>query len=74
MRKEKKEFELVQVPDLVLDLCREITGNRMEEAIFAPSKQERQIAVDQIKEEASKHVKKNSGMILIPIMSAWLSR
>ncbi len=59
--KEKKEFELVQVPDLVLDLCREITGNRMEEAIFAPSKQERQIAVDQIKEEASKACEEKFG-------------
>ncbi|MEC8013869.1 MAG: polyribonucleotide nucleotidyltransferase [Verrucomicrobiota bacterium] len=59
--KQKKEFELVQVPDLVLDLCREITGNRMEEAIFAPSKQERQIAVDQIKEEASKACEEKFG-------------
>lgn len=59
--KEKKEFELVQVPDLVLDLCREITGDRMEEAIFAPSKQERQIAVDQIKEEASKACEEKFG-------------
>ena len=41
--KEKKEFDLVQAPDEVLALCREITGNRMEEAIFAPLKQERQV-------------------------------
>ena len=46
--KEKKEFDLVQAPDEVLALCREITGNRMEEAIFAPSKQERQVAVDAV--------------------------
>jgi len=52
--KQKKEFELVKVPDDVLALCREITGNRMEEAIFADSKQERQVAVDAIKEEADK--------------------
>ena len=51
--KQKKEFQLVQVDDEVLSLCREITGNRMDEAIFAPSKQERQEAVDTIKEEAS---------------------
>ena len=51
--KPKKEFDLVKVPDEVLSLCREITGNRMEDAIFAPSKQERQVAVDSIKEEAS---------------------
>ena len=51
--KPKKEFDLVQVPDDVLSLCREITGNRMEEAIFADSKQERQVAVDKIKEEAA---------------------
>ena len=62
MREGKEEFELVQVPDLVLDLCREITGDRMEEAIFfAPSKQERQIAVDQIKEEASKACEEKFG-------------
>ena len=52
--KQKKEFELVKVPDDVLALCREITGNRMEDAIFADSKQERQVAVDAIKEEADK--------------------
>ena len=51
--KQKKEFDLVQVPDDVLSLCREITGNRMEDAIFADSKQERQVAVDKIKEEAT---------------------
>jgi polyribonucleotide nucleotidyltransferase len=51
--KPKKEFDLVQAPEEVLALCREITGNRMEEAIFAPSKQERQVAVDAVKEEAS---------------------
>ena len=51
--KEKKVFELVTTPDDVLNLCREITGNKMEEAIFADSKQERQVAVDAIKEEAT---------------------
>ena len=51
--KAKKEFDLVKAPDDVLALCREITGNRMEEAIFAASKQERQIAVDAVKEDAT---------------------
>ena len=51
--KQKKEFKLVKVPDEVLSLCKEITGDRMDEAIFAPSKQERQEAVDVIKEEAT---------------------
>ena len=51
--KAKKEFDLVKAPDDVLALCREITGNRMEDAIFADSKQERQVAVDKIKEEAA---------------------
>jgi polyribonucleotide nucleotidyltransferase len=50
--KEKKNFELVKVPDDVLAICKEITGNRMEEAIFADSKQEREKAVDVIKVEA----------------------
>jgi polyribonucleotide nucleotidyltransferase len=59
--REKKEFELVKAPDEVLNLCREITGNRMEEAIFAPSKQERQVAVDAVKEEASKACEEKFG-------------
>ncbi len=50
--KEKKKFDLVQAPDNVLALCREMTGNRLEEAIFADSKQERQEAVDIVKEES----------------------
>ena len=50
--KEKKEFDLCNAPDEVLALCREITGDRMDEAIFAPSKQERQVAVDVIKDFA----------------------
>ena len=50
--KEKKEFDLCKAPDEVLALCREITGDRMNEAIFAPSKQERQEAVNVVKEEA----------------------
>jgi len=51
--KEKKEFDLCNAPEEVLALCREITGTRMDEAIFAPSKQERQEAVNVVKEEAS---------------------
>ena len=51
--KAKKEFDLVKAPDDVLALCREITGNRMEDAIFAASKQERQVAVDAVKEDAT---------------------
>ena len=50
--KEKKVFDLVKAPDDVLALCREITGSRMDEAIFADSKQARAEAVDVIKEEA----------------------
>ena len=51
--KEKKEFDLCNAPEEVLALCREITGNRMDEAIFAPSRQERQEAVNVVKEEAT---------------------
>tara|TARA_Y100001934_G_C12367591_1_gene784406 strand:- start:55 stop:2469 length:2415 start_codon:yes stop_codon:yes gene_type:complete len=51
--KEKKSFDLCNAPDEVLSLCREITGDRMEEAIFAPSKQERQEAVNVVKDEAT---------------------
>ena len=50
--KEKKVFDLVKAPDDVLALCREITGSRMDEAIFADSKQARAEAVDVIKGEA----------------------
>ena len=50
--KEKKVFDLVKAPDDILALCREITGSRMDEAIFADSKQARAEAVDVIKEEA----------------------
>ncbi len=59
--KQKKEFELVKVPDDVLALCREITGNRMEDAIFADSKQERQVAVDAVKVEADKACEEKFG-------------
>jgi len=59
--KQKKEFDLVKAPDNVLELCREITGNRMEDAIFADSKQERQVAVDAIKEEADKACEEKFG-------------
>ena len=59
--KQKKDFDLVKAPDNVLELCREITGNRMEDAIFADSKQERQVAVDAIKEEADKACEEKFG-------------
>ena len=59
--KPKKSFDLVKVPDEVLKHCREISGERMEEAIFAASKQEREIAVDAIKEDASKACEEKFG-------------
>ncbi len=64
--KEKKEFELVTVPEEILSVCREITGNRMEDAIFADSKQERQDAVDIIKEEALSACEEKFGEELNP--------
>ena len=59
--KAKKEFDLVKAPDEVLALCKEITGDRMENAIFADSKQERQEAVDIVKDEASKACEEKFG-------------
>jgi len=59
--KEKKNFELVKAPDDILALCKEITGNRLEDAIFADSKQERQDAVDVIKDEALKACEEKFG-------------
>ena len=52
---------MVKATDNVLELCRDITGNRMEDAIFADSKQERQVAVDAIKEEADKACEEKFG-------------
>ncbi len=49
---EKKVFDLVKAPDDLLALCKEITGSRMDEAIFADSKQARAEAVDVIKADA----------------------
>jgi polyribonucleotide nucleotidyltransferase len=51
--KEKKTFELCNAPDEVLALCREVIGDRLDEAVFAPSRQERQEGVNVVKEEAS---------------------
>ena len=51
--KEKKDFELVQAPDKVMDICRGIVGDRLNDAIFAPSKQEREEVVNVIKDEAA---------------------
>ena len=63
LREEKKEFELVTVLKF---LFAEIAGNRMEDAIFADSKQERQDAVDIIKEEALSACEEKFGEELNP--------
>ncbi|MBG29970.1 MAG: polyribonucleotide nucleotidyltransferase [Opitutae bacterium] len=59
--KEKKDFDLVQAPDNVMEICRGIIGDRLNEAIFAPSKQEREVAVSGIKDEASAAVEEQLG-------------
>tara|TARA_B100001123_G_scaffold246431_2_gene275411 strand:+ start:823 stop:3486 length:2664 start_codon:yes stop_codon:yes gene_type:complete len=59
--KEKKGFDLVVAPDNVMEICREIVGERMNEAIFADSKQEREEAVAGIKEEAAAAVEESLG-------------
>ena len=59
--KAKKEFDLIKAPDAVLEICRDVTGDRLEEAIFADSRQERQEAVDIIKEEADKACEEKLG-------------
>ncbi len=59
--KPKKDFELVKAPDNVMDMCREIVGDRMNEAIFADSKQEREEAVSGIKEEVAVAVEESLG-------------
>ena len=48
-------------PDNVMEICRDIVGDRMNEAIFADSKQEREEAVSGIKEEAAAAVEESLG-------------
>ena len=59
--KEKKEFTLIKAPDEVLALCRELSAERMQDAIFADSKQEREAAVSVIKEEADQACQERFG-------------
>ena len=58
--KEKKEFELHNVKPEILEMCREKAAN-LPEAVFQGSKQDREAAVDAIKEEAAKYVEEKVG-------------
>ncbi len=51
--KEKKEFELFNADPEILKMCQELVGDRMSEAIFQDRKQDRENAVNAIKEEVS---------------------
>lgn len=55
--KAKREFELVTVDPKVLEICRKVSAEALPEAIFQPSKAERQKAVDVIKDKAAEEVK-----------------
>ncbi|MEM8549993.1 MAG: polyribonucleotide nucleotidyltransferase, partial [Verrucomicrobiota bacterium] len=58
--KAKKEFELHNAKLEILEMCREKAAN-LSEAVFQGSKQDREAAVDKIKEEASEYVKEKVG-------------
>lgn len=60
VNKAKKEFELHNVKPEILDMCREKAAN-LPEAVFQGSKQDREAAVDAIKEEAAKYVEEKVG-------------
>ncbi|MFP6855566.1 MAG: polyribonucleotide nucleotidyltransferase, partial [Opitutales bacterium] len=59
--KEKKEYDLVTVPDEVMKICREVTGDRLQEAVFAPSRQDREELVSVIKDEAAAAAEESLG-------------
>jgi len=51
--KPKKTFPLHQVEDSVLELCKSTIGDKLGPAVFQDSRQDRDAAVDALKEEAS---------------------
>jgi len=59
--KQKAEFELYVPKPEVLSLCRELTGDKLEEAIFIGDKQSRGAAVGKIKDEVSEAVRAQIG-------------
>ncbi|MEM0965631.1 MAG: polyribonucleotide nucleotidyltransferase [Verrucomicrobiota bacterium] len=59
--KAKSEFELYVPRPEILALCRELSGSKLEEAIFIADKQSRGEAVGKIKEEVSEAVKEKVG-------------
>ncbi len=59
--KAKSEFELYVPKPEILALCRELTGNRLEDAIFIDDRQARGAAVGEIKAEVSEAVKAKVG-------------
>ncbi|MGE9291037.1 MAG: polyribonucleotide nucleotidyltransferase, partial [Puniceicoccales bacterium] len=59
--KAKSEFELYVPKPEILALCRELTGGKLEEAIFIDDKQSRGAAVDKIKAEVAEAVKAKVG-------------
>jgi len=59
--KAKNEFELYVPKPEILSLCRELTGDKLEEAIFIGDKQSRGAAVSVIKSEVAEAVKAKVG-------------
>ena len=59
--KAKSEFELYIAKPEILALCRELAGDKLEEAIFIDDKQSRGAAVDKIKSEVAEAVKAKVG-------------
>jgi len=58
---EKAAFDLVKVEERYLSRCREIVGERLPEAVFQPVKQDRQAAVDALKDACKEKLKDEFG-------------
>ena len=59
--KAKREFDLVNVDEQVLELCREHAAKKLEDAVFQDGKLERQASVAALQEEAAEIVKNKVG-------------
>ncbi len=59
--KEKKTFNLFQVTPENLQFIRELVGERLTEAVFLESKQDRETAVHALKDEATEKLKEKVG-------------
>ncbi len=59
--KAKKEFELHNAKPEILDMCREQAAGKLAEAVFQDKKQDREAAVNALKDECAKFVEEKVG-------------